>query len=367
METVNQFMTQAVHEGVFPAAELLVARQGDIVHHGHFGAATPGMRFDIASLTKPVATATRCMQLVSTGALHLDRAASGYLPILRDTKLARVTCRQLLSHMAGCAAWRPFYRNIPAREVGTPEGHIAILQQIIAEPLEAAPGARCVYSDLGYMLLGAILEHVDGRGLEVQFQEEIARPLELADTGFRPLPQSRRPGHTTGESTDTGVSPACAPTEDCPWRDTVLQGAVHDQNAFAMGGVAGHAGLFSTAEDLHTFVYQMITCWRGHSEWIRPEIVRDFLDFTHLGLLEDASHLCGWDTPRFTNSQAGHHFSAQSIGHLGYTGCSVWVDLQKQWWVVLLTNRVHPTPTNEKIRSFRPQLHDAIYECLFRR
>jgi CubicO group peptidase (beta-lactamase class C family) len=157
-----------------------------------------------------------------------------------------------------------------------------------------------------------------------------------------------------------------APTEDCPWREKVLHGEVHDPHSFAMGGVAGHAGLFSTVQDLNKFVTELVKCYRGESDFIPQETVKQFLCFDEKLTYKKSSWLLGWDTPSSKNSSSGKYFSSESIGHLGYTGCSVWIDLKKDFWVILLTNRLHPSDTNQKIKLFRPHIHDIIFESLIK-
>lgn len=357
MNAITTLMERAIADGVFPAAELLVAARSTILLHEHLGDLSGETIFDIASLTKPIATATRCMQMVATGQLSLETPLVKLLPQAEDTPAAGLTCRQLLNHTAGCVAWRPWYQQVAQKMIGAPRVYEQIVLSALNEPLETMPGTQGRYSDVGYILLGAGLEQLDGRGLEEQFAEEIADPLGLTDTFFRPLPQAARGVDRYGDRD-------YAPTEACAWRGETLRGFVHDQNCYAMGGVAGHAGLFSTALDLHTFIHQCVSCYRGHSEWIDQAIVRTFLDRRHIDVIANASHLCGWDTPGSRNSQAGKHFGHCTIGHLGYTGCSMWIDLEQDWWVILLTNRIHPRTDNEQIRLFRPTLHDTIYQQL---
>lgn len=347
-------------EGIFPSAELLVARQSEILLHEHFGDAGDATVFDIASLTKPFATATRCMQLVATGHVTLETELETLLPEAAQTPLAHVTMRHLLTHTAGCVPWKPFFQTIAKESIGTPQAYEQIVYAALTEPTLSPPQEAARYTDLGYIALGKALEVIDSRGLETQFAEEIADPLGLTDTFYRPLPQA-------GRGPDRYHDRDYAPTETCAWRGTTLQGLVHDQNCYAMGGVGGHAGLFSTGLDLHTFIYQFVSCYRGHSAWIPQNIVREFLDPQHIGAIANASHLCGWDTPGVSHSQAGKHFSTPSIGHLGYTGCSMWIDLRHDWWVILLTNRIHPRTDNDRIRTFRPVLHDAVYDTLIKR
>ncbi|MBI2345871.1 MAG: beta-lactamase family protein [Deltaproteobacteria bacterium] len=361
MHPVDVAMKQAVDSGVFPAAELLVCRGGAIVHHRHYGQSREGTLYDIASLTKVISTTTLAMQWIAEGRLKLTDRMADHLPELPHDTHGAITIEQILQHCAGYPRWQPYYQEVPIRAIGTPEGRRIILESALREPLVYPPGTNCIYSDIGYILLGELLERIGGNGLEHLFVERIAEPLDLLNTGYCPLPSSER---MIPRPADYAIDRRYAPTEDCPWRRKVLHGEVHDQNCYAMGGVAGHAGLFSTAEDLHAFVHQFAACDRGHSEWIPSAVVRRFLRFSDRLPAADATWVLGWDTPAHPNSQAGRHFSRHSVGHLGYTGCSLWIDLENDCWVILLTNRIHPSTTNEKIRAFRPALHDLIYEEL---
>jgi CubicO group peptidase (beta-lactamase class C family) len=155
-----------------------------------------------------------------------------------------------------------------------------------------------------------------------------------------------------------------APTEDCPWRERVIHGEVHDQNAYALGGVAGHAGLFSTCGDIHSIVSELIKCYEGKSDWLENEVVREFIPEGKEKPFGN-QFVLGWNRPSRENSASGHFFSPNSIGHLGYTGCSLWIDLTNKFWMILLTNRIHPSTTNQMIASFRPQIHDLAYNELY--
>lgn len=363
MNQIDAAMDEAVDSGVFPSAELLVAHRGDVVHHAHYGKSREGTLYDIASLTKVVATTTLAMQAVADGRLHLTDRLVDLLPEVPKDTHGKITVRHLLQHCAGFPRWQPYYQEVPAASIGTTDGRKFVIGESAREPLEYKTGTQCKYTDIGFVLLGEILERTFEAGMETSFITNVAEPLDLVNTFYQPLPQS---GRHIPHPADYAVDRRFAPTEDCPWRRKVLHGEVHDQNCYAMGGVAGHAGLFSTAEDLHAFVHQFVACDRGHSEWIPSGIVREFIRFSLRLPLEDATYVLGWDTPAHSNSQAGSHFSRHSIGHLGYTGCSLWIDLDADFWVILLTNRIHPSSTNEKIRAFRPALHDLIYEMLIR-
>lgn len=326
--SVNLLMQQAVEREVFLAAALLVAREGKILHQGYYGKARKGMCFDIASLTKPICTATLVQILIQEKKLQLNDTLAQWLAGAKQPVHQKITLSHLLSHTSGLPAWKPYYRELPVESVGRPEAREHILRSILEEPIFSAPGKIYEYSDLDFILLGEILEKAGGKPVDKLFHEKIARPWELKNTFFV---KGGKPSH--------GIDiprRRFAPTEDCPWRGKVIRGEVHDQNAFAIGGVAGHAGLFATSSDIHRFVTALLN-----------SAIDDFL---------------GWDTPSFTTSSAGRYFSPHSIGHLGYTGCSLWIDLDKKFWVIFLTNRIHPSSTNQKIKTFRPRLHNAVWK-----
>lgn len=307
---VTKLLEQGITEGVYPAAALLVAKKGRILYQGNVGESY--LLWDIASLTKPVATATACLLLAKEGRIDLksERVYDQFL--LWD----------LLHHVSGLPAWRPFSRRAPGQE----SVKRWLKQEILSTPLEK-PGITC-YSDLGFMLLGIYLEEKLGFDLDVFFTERIAKPLGLT-TRYRPLANGIPITHI-------------APTRQSKRRG-VIQGEVDDDNAFLLGGVAGHSGLFSSTDDLHRFFSQL------HFEEVKPPYGRFYL---------------GWDTPSAIASQAGTRFSKKTIGHLGFTGTSMWLDLESGWEVIFLTNRVHPDPKNEKIKRFRPYLHDEIAKLL---
>ena len=206
------------------------------------------------------------------------------------------------------------------------------------------------------MLLAEIVEQISGRTLDRFCQERIFQPLGLESTFFVDLTQMwGRRGRPNQEKT--------AATENCSWRRRVLCGEVHDENAYAMGGVAGHAGLFSTAMDLHRFIAQLGKCYEGKSDYLPQTIVKEFL--TRDKTVQGSTYALGWDTPSSKDSTSGDLFSPFSVGHLGFTGVSLWWDLEKRCHIILLTNRIHPSRNNNKIRDFRPAIHDLILKTLF--
>lgn len=357
-------MQAAIDRKLYTAAELLVAQRGTITHHAHYGEASAQTVFDLASLTKPLATAARCMQLVTSGTLALADRACTFLPELADGPFAEITLRQLLTHTAGFPAWLPdFYQQLPRDLIGTPDAYRQLMQRIVATPPQYPPGTGYTYSDLGYILCGLLLERLTGHGLEEQFYEEIAQSLHMTRTGFLPLPTAQR--RTFLDRTDLQF----VPTEDCPWRGTVVCGVVHDYTSYAIGGVAGHAGLFGTASDLHHFAQALLTTWHSSDEapvtsgllGVSPVALRQFLDWDAPRPSPTASHLCGWDTPSGKQPAAGTHCSPQTIGHLGFTGCSLWIDLRTERTAILLTNASYPRLDKTQFQAWRSQLHNVIF------
>lgn len=377
---IDSAFEKAIAEGVFPAADLVVGRGGQLCYEGQYGAARSYTCFDIASLTKPVATATIAMMLVAEGLLKLDDTVYQWLGGARLPEHRKTTVGMLLDHTAGLPDWQPYYRELPLSLVGTEAGRRMLLAECCNEPYINPPGKKTVYSDIGYILLGEILAQAGGAPLDALFAQYVARPLNLTNTFFirsvgAPVQATARRTTTTAEQHVPTRSSGkrskelperhrrFAPTEDCPWRERVIHGEVHDQNAYALGGVAGHAGLFSTAADLHRFLTALVDAREGKGRWLSREVVRTFLPDARTKPAGERFVL-GWNRPSKRNSASGTHFSANSIGHLGYTGCSIWADLAEDFWIVLLTNRIHPATTNQKIAAFRPQIHDLIYSEL---
>lgn len=347
---IDQTMEQAVERGIFPSASLLVGHQGEIVHTGFYGEASKETHYDIASLTKPICTATLCMLFAQEKKIALTDTLPQWLASAKRGEHKAITLLHLLSHTSGLPAWRPYYREIPQEKITTQDAKNFIIQACLGEPIFSKPGQLCEYSDLGYILLGTILEEAGGKSLEKLFDEKIAKPIGSKNTFFIPLPEKNK------------KNLEFAPTEDCPWRKKIVRSAVHDYNAYAMGGVAGHSGLFSIAQDIHQYIVELLKCYKGESDWISQEIVKKFIEDDTKTLNHQASYVLGWDTPHFATSSAGNYFSPHSIGHLGYTGCSLWIDLDKDFWVILLTNRVHPSVANTKIKTFRPRIHNLAYK-----
>ncbi len=318
---------------------------------------TPETVYDVASVTKPVATTAILMKLVAAGRVDLDTRARSLLPELCAAGSEEITLRQLAGHASGLPAHRCFYeRLVRGERMGAPSAREAILRMAGATALEYRPGAKAVYSDLGFMLLGFFLERATGERLDALTSRLVTEPLGMSATRFVDLdaePPAPRP------------SPV-APTELCPRRGLVV-GEVHDDNAHAAGGVLGHAGLFSTAADLGRFSREMIAAARGEKSSFDRDVVREFFSAR---AAPDTSRVLGWDTPSDPPviSHAGDLWPRDGVGHLGFTGCSIWLDPRGGRYVVLLTNSVHfgRDDIRLRLRAFRRDVMDAVVRRLDR-
>lgn len=371
-EAVEREMEAAVERRVFPGAVLLVREGTRVFYHRAFGhrslepeVAPMGEEtiFDVSSLTKPFATSIAVMLMVKEGKIGLDDRVTRFFHNFGVYGKTHITFRHLLSHCSGLPAWRPYYKEIQQIErrggrinfLGSHGGKTHVYQQILREKLDAPPGTRTQYSDLGFMLLGAAVEEISGTSLDRYCHERIFRPLGLRATGFVDLALLRT--HRVEPVTDL-----IAPTERCPWRKKILWGEVHDDNAYAMGGVSGHAGLFASARDLDTLLGRLKDCYHDLHAMIPRRVIHEF--WTRDPTVPGSTWCLGWDTPSAEGSSSGSHFSPHSVGHLGFTGTSVWLDLERDRHVLLLSNRVHPNRDNDAIRAFRPFIHDVILDAL---
>jgi CubicO group peptidase (beta-lactamase class C family) len=327
----------------FPAAVLEIGNRKGTEYRGAFGALHYGVDaaattsltiFDLASLTKVISTTTLAMCLIETGSLQLNDPVYRWIPGWRTSDRKSVTVKDLLEHTSGLSAYLPFYRNL--------SGRAEFEYAISSLPLEYAPRSCAVYSDLGFIVLGFILENAGEGTLETQFSQ-FFQPLPEA-IGFRP--------------SKSWLSHS-APTEIDLWRGRLLAGEVHDENAWALGGVAGHAGLFGTAGAVGRFAQSVLQTLAGQQKLVQPStLARFIIPSDVLG----SSRALGWDTMRVTSS-CGTKMTASAIGHTGFTGTSVWIDPNLDLYVVLLSNRIHPNRTNEAMAKLRPLVHDAIVEA----
>src|SRR5882762_4551924 len=345
---------KAVADKAFPGATLAVGYRGKVVIHA-FGklnydaktaVTTPNTMYDIASLTKVVATTTLVAKLAEGDfavPLDLDAKIERYLPEWASGPNTewrhRVTVRHLLTHTSGLPPFKEYWRTSKNKQ--------DTLTKIFAEPLDYEPGTKEVYSDLGIILMAEIIERLTGRTLDDLARSYIFLPLGMQDTMYRP---------------PTKLRPQIAPTEiDNNLRHRLVQGEVHDENAFAIGGVSGHAGLFSTAPDLAAFCQMLLNGGMyAHQRILRRATITQF---TMPQQLSGGTRTLGWGVPTEGGS-SGHYFSAHSFGHTGFTGTSIWIDPDRQLFVVLLTNRVHPTRENQKMPQLRITFHDAVMQTL---
>ena len=361
LRTVDSIMNAAIADRVAPGAAIAIGRHGRIVklqgygkldYRPGFAAVTDSSIFDIASLTKVVATTTATMMLIESGRMHLDAPLSRYVPeLLRYPDKQHITVRNVLLHNAGFKSFAPLWR--------TAQGKDAYLRAIADIPLEYPTGAGSLYSDFGPILLGLAIERAVGVPLDEFVRKRLFEPLGMRETLYNPLAQSlARVGTGGGGSYELPpLFSRIAPTEvDTYYRKQHLHGRVHDENAFAYGGVAGHAGLFSSARDLARFAQMMLDKGYANGQrFLSPEIVSLFT--RRQG--ETSSRALGWDTPA-KNSSAGDYFTASAFGHTGFTGTSMWIDPEREVFIILLTNRVNPTRDNQKHVPLRRAISDAV-------
>ncbi len=354
-DTIAEFLIRGVEEKVYPGAVLLVAGGGDVVFFQSAGnrAVIPSPLpmqkdtiFDLASLTKPLGTTLAIMKLEEEGLLGLDTPISSLMRPFPWEDKAHLTARLLLNHCAGLPDWKPFYLELIKYPM---EQRKPLLRRLIMEePLCESPGKASLYSDLGFMLLEWLLEVVGGQDLSAFLNAHFYGPLALKDLYLDDI------------TTDPpGQKDSFAATEYCPWRKEVVQGHVHDENAYALGGYSGHAGLFGTALDVFTLTSALLNAYHGFSSvLLKGRTIRIF--FSRQGIVPGSTWALGWDTPAEKNPSSGDYFSPNSVGHTGFTGTSVWIDLEKRITVIFLTNRIHPGRSNEKIKELRPKLHNLI-------
>jgi serine-type D-Ala-D-Ala carboxypeptidase len=358
-------LRSGIDQRAFPGATVAIAHQGKLIAHkglGHFTydttspAVTAETVYDLASVTKVIATTTACMILHERGLFQLDQPIIELLPEFAaknssaEDPRRQVTLRMLLAHSSGLPAYIKLFQTAHNKD--------ALLQQALRVPLTAAPGSRAEYSDIGFILLGHALEQLSGEPLDQFCQREIFAKLNLAHTCFNP---------------QADLKPTIPPTEDDrTFGHRLIQGEVNDENASVMGGVAGHAGCFATALDVSVFAQCMLQGshsragfpgeWaEGGSSLVKKETLEIFT--RRQDSPPGTSRALGWDTPS-QPSQSGNYFSSRSYGHLGYTGTSLWIDPDRQLSVTLLTNRTWPDRGSQSIKQIRPAFHNAVIESL---
>ncbi len=340
--TLDSIMKVALAEHAAPGASLAVGRYGRIVHIKGYGRldtvqtsslVDENSIYDMASLTKVISTTTASMILEEQGLLDLDRTVVSYLPEFNAPEKAGITVRQIVTHRGGLEAFAPLFRDFKGRE--------QFLEQINIRPLKSAPGTATVYSDWDMILQQLIIEKITGQTLDRFVAEKVFGPLGMTSTMYTP--------------DSTTYFNRIAPTEVVAFRGGLVRGSVHDENAFSMGGVSGHAGLFSSARDLTIFAQMMLN--NGEYNGVRilkPETVARWT----APQSRTSSRALGWDTPS-KGSSAGSYFSPRSYGHTGFTGTSLWMDPERGLFVILLTNRVNPSRDNNRHAPLRRAVADA--------
>lgn len=352
---VTEFLANEADAGAFPGAVLVVGWRGAIVWRtavGRYGEDDPrpvtdSTIYDLASLTKVVGLTSATMFLVAERRLDLDASVADYVPAFSRPEKPTVLVRQLLTHTAGLPPWLPLHLETSSR----PEA----LERVHASRLEAPPGTRYAYSDLGAIVLTEAVEAAAGERLDRFLAHRLFEPLGMEHTRYLPPAAWRN---------------QIAPTERDPWRGRVLRGEVHDENAARLGGISGHAGLFSSGLDLARFALWLLDAYHGRlrpgvSPSLPAWVVRDFT--RKQPGPPGSTRALGWDTPSpGGGGSAGHRLSPSSFGHTGFTGTSIWIDPERELFIILLTNRVHPTRTNNAIRRIRGIVADSVVAALTR-
>ena len=345
--TAFAILRQAISERAFPGCAVSLLHEGKLVALKGLGrftydADSPQVQaktiFDLASVSKVVATTPMAMLLYERGQLELEAPLSSLLPEFAgdDPRRDEVTVRMLLAHSSGLPAYERLFERTRTRE--------DLLRAALATPLTADPGTRSEYSDIGFIILGELLARLADEPLDLFCRREVFGPLGMARTGYCP-PAAWR----------AQIPPT---VDDRTFRQRVVQGEVHDENASVMSGVAGHAGVFAPAYDVALFAHAVLN---GGRPILRPETLALFTQRQQLP--PGTSRALGWDTPSHP-SQSGQYLSRSAFGHLGYTGTSLWIDPENQLAVTLLTNRTWPDHSNQAIKQVRPRFHDAIAEAL---
>lgn len=361
--SLSPLFEKAIGEGVFPAAAVAVSmgngagRQQFFAEYGSFPYEEKetrplprGVFFDLASLTKPLATTLCLLHLCSSGSLTLEDRLEDLLEENIEPPHRDITLRHLLCHCSGLPAYRPYYKTLGLLPLAKRKA--ALKKMILEEPLEYAMGSQSLYSDIGFLLLGWVVEIKGKMPLDHYAQKHIFKPLSLEKNIFF----SRL---SSGQKVQD-----CVPTETCPWRKKTVCGEVHDENAYCLDGVAGHAGLFGNTGGILPLLNFLLDAWRKRKEpgIFDGEKLGQFLQ--RQDLPPGSTWALGFDTPSEVNSSAGRYLSPLSVGHLGFTGTSFWIDPERDLVIVLLTNRVHPDRQNTRIRAFRPLFHDQVVQTL---
>ena len=345
---VDSLMNSAITKKIFPGAGLIVGHRGRLIYQKYFGAGTyeksakpidENSIFDLASLSKVTGTTSAVMLLYDRGQIDLNEKVQKHLPQFGNNGKENITIKNLLLHNSGLPAWKPFYKEYKTAD--------EVINAIMEMELDFKPGTKYQYSDLGMITLQKVVETITNKGIDEFLKGNLFDKLEMENTFYNPSPK---------------VWYNCVPTEkDDYWRMQLMKGKVHDETAYLLNGVAGHAGLFSTASDLAKLVYLYVNNGRTGTQQI---FKKETIDLFTKKNSELSTRALGWDTKSPENSSAGNLFPEESFGHTGFTGTSIWVDKSDGLFVILLTNRVYPTRENTQIIRFRPLIHDAIYKSV---
>jgi len=372
----SRVIARAIESRAFPAATIDVGRREGPLWSAAFGrltyapdarVTTPETLVDLASLTKVIATASLVMRAIDAGTLALDDRVADRLPAWRGADREHVTIADLLEHASGLTAYLPFFRDH--------HGRVEFERAICTLPLEYAPRTQSIYSDLGFMLLAFMLEDAAAKPFSEQF-DEIFRLKPEATRSNSPGFRLQAEGKELFFNPPRELRDRCAPTELDLWRGRLLQGEVHDENTWELGGAAGHAGLFGTAAGVGAFarlildgLLSEVGSWKPEAGSRKPEAgswkPETLARFVRKSAVPGSSRALGWDTMLPTSS-CGTRLSPRAIGHTGFTGTSLWIDPAQDLYIVFLTNRVHPTRDNNQIQSVRRAVHDAIVDDLQR-
>ena len=356
-DRISREIENAILSDIFPGAVLLCALNNKIIFNQAFGLAdiyenrlmTKASIFDLASLTKPLATAFALAKLIDQGKLYLSQPIGELLYPFQKTDKAALTIDMLLRHTSGLPSYKEYFKDLVKVNSDRKE---LLRQMLVSEKLVAQPGSTQEYSDLGFMILSWVIETITGQPLDQYVSEQIYSPLSIEHLFY--IPKQLK------DIIMNQYGPLIVATQQCPWREKLLYGEVDDDNAWAVGGVEGHAGLFGDASSVYTLCSEFLNALTNKpTRVLAPQIIKQLVTKK-----DDHDMVAGFDTPSKVNSSSGDQFSASSVGHLGFTGTSFWIDPEISLIVVFLTNRVHPTRANEKLKKFRPQLHNLIYSHL---
>lgn len=377
-ENVKDTLAAGVVEGVYPGAVLYAGYRDQLIYQGAFGhktiktsssgdatATSSSMSvdtvFDIAGVTGGLVTTTIIMRLVQMGRLKLEDRVSRYLQGFGVMGKAQITIKHLLSHTAGLVAWHPFYQELIEENnglrlgiLGTRSARDFVYNTLLRSSIKGELGGKPTQSDVGLMALGFIIESVTGLPLDKVAFNYVFKPLGLASTSYINVSMLKVSGLQP-------ITEVIAPTEECVWRQKLLWGEVQDDNAWAMGGIAGHSGVFSTASDLFIYARTLLASLEGRSSFVNKETMDIFVKGDPI---QNGAGKLGWESPNKDNGMIDSGLSSSAFGINGFTGCSLWIDPATQFTVILMSNRIHPQRANKKIQTFRPQIYKAVIDGL---